>query len=255
MRAKDTVILWLAALVAIAGCGSDSGSSPPATVPGVAYAAANTITAGIPRTVVNRRLGEPILTSRPTGSAPNGCVYYPMQGRPLADVWQFCFDKRNRVNEGATLYSTSQPAPPADASAARAALLARGDSICQGASLDLAQPLKRLDRQLTELARNPNRANRLRAASLIGQFDDVLNKTLSELNAFNAPPDQSSALADYLDAFGAQTRILPRAQTSLAASQDQRYSLLAHRFDTLGNAAAAHARQYGFSTCSGATLS
>jgi hypothetical protein len=255
MRAKDTVLLWLVAVVAIAGCGSDSGSSRPATVPGVAYAAADTVKAGMPRTDVNRRLGEPILTSRPTDSAPGGCVYYAMQGRPPADVWQFCFDQRNRVNAGATLYSVSQPAPPAGASAARAALLGRGDTICQVEIADLARPLKRLDRRLTELKRSPNRANRRRAARLIGRFDDVLKKTLSELNVFNPPPDQRSALADYLDALRAQTRVLPSARTALAASQDQRYSRLIRRFDALGNAAAAHARRYGFSTCSGATFS
>lgn len=255
MRAKDSVILWLAASVAIAGCGLDSSSSTPVTVPGVPYATANTIKVGMPRTTVKRRLGAPILTSKSSDSVPGGCVFYAMEGQPLADVWQFCFDKRNRVNAGVTLYSVAQPAPPADASDARAALLGRGDTICQGERADLARPVKQLNRQLTKLKRSPNRANHRRAASLIGGVDDVLKKTLSELNAFNPPPDQKSVLADYLNALGTQTRVLSRARTALAALQDQRYSRLVHRFNALGGAAAAHARQYGFSTCSATTFS
>jgi hypothetical protein len=255
MRAKDTVLVWLAAGLALAGCGSDSGSRPSATAPGVAYATADAIKAGMPRGEVARRLGKPPLTSRPTNQAPSGCFYYPMAGRPTTDVWQFCFDKHGRVNAGATLYSPSQPAPPAGASTARAVLLGRGDTICQAERAGLARPVKRLNRQLADLERTPNRVNRLQAARLIGPFNETLKKALSELSAFNPPIDRKPALSDYLGALRTQTRVMSSAQKALAASQDRRYAQLIRRFNALGNEATKGAHRYGFSACAGITFS
>ena len=88
------------------------------------------------------RLGQPVLTSKATRTSPGGCLYYAMKGRPLSDVWQFCLDRHDRVNEGATLYSETQPAPPPGASAARAVLLARGDGICTSENAKLVKPTK-----------------------------------------------------------------------------------------------------------------
>src|SRR3954451_11917872 len=65
--------LLVAAFAAlVVGCGS-SGTESPTRPPGVAYAVANTIEAGTPRTVLTKRLGEPVLTSKPTHSSPGGC--------------------------------------------------------------------------------------------------------------------------------------------------------------------------------------
>lgn len=255
MLARYATPAALVACVAIAGCGSGGESSSPASVPGVPYGVASRIKSGMPRREVSQRLGRPILTSRPTGSAPSGCVYYAMAGRPPADVWQFCFDRRDTVSEGATLYSLAQPPPPADASAARAALLGRGDTICQVERASLTHPVKRLDRQLAALKRAPNRANHLQAARLVGPFNAVLRKTLSELSVFNAPIDRRPALAGYLDALRAQTRAMSSARRALAASQDQLYAQLVQRFSALGGAATEDAHRYGFSACAGVTFS
>jgi hypothetical protein len=242
-------------VLAVAGCGSQGGSESSTAVNGVAYGVASKVKSGMTQAEVNHLLGRPILTARGTGSSADGCVYYAMQGRPLADLWQFCFDKRKRVSSGATLYSIAQPPPPSDASSGRAALLGRGDTICQTERADLAQPVKRLNRRLTALRRSPNRAGRIRAARLFGTFNDVLTKTLAELSAFDAPPDQRSVLAEYLKALRGQTHILPSAAAALGASQEQRYTQLLNRFNALGGAAKAHALEYGFSTCSGVTFS
>lgn len=255
-RATQTLVP-LAAIAALSGCGSggDETASAPTTVPGVAFATAGAIKGGIPRQAVERRLGQPVLTSRPAGTATGGCSYYAMKGRPLADVWQFCFNARDRVNEGATQYSSVEPAPPPETSAARAALLGRGDAVCQGEVADLAQPLKRLGDAISEWRKHPSRANRIAAAHLFGDFHRVVARTNGDLGAFRAPPDESAELARYLDARTSQAAVLLGARAALAAGDTSRYAALVDRFNALAKTAKAHAAAYGFATCAAPTFS
>lgn len=251
--------LLVAAFAAlVVGCGSSGTESPtrppPTRPPGVAYAVANTIEAGTPRTVLTKRLGEPVLTSKPTHSSPGGCLYYAMQDRPLSDVWQFCLDRHDRVNQGATLYSESQPAPPPGASAARAVLLARGDAICTSENAQLVKPTKRLARLIKQLALTSAPDVRRRAASLMRRFSAGLKRTGAQLGAFNAPPDARSELSAYLDALKAQAGALDQAATALAAG-DSLYLDLRRRVNSLGKSATTHAQHYGFSTCSALAFS
>ena len=224
-------------------------------MPGVAFATAGTIRGGVPRQTVERRLGQPVLTSRPAGTATGGCSYYAMKDSPLADVWQFCFNARERVNEGATQYSPDEPAPPEGASAARAALIARGDTFCQLEVADLTQPLKRLGNAISEWRKHPSRANRIAAARLFGDFHRVVARTNGDLEAFRAPPDESAELARYLDARTPRRPRLLDARTALAAGDTSRYATLVDRFNALAKTAKARAGAYGFATCAAPTFS
>jgi hypothetical protein len=245
------LLFGLAWAVVIVGCGSGDSANHAVTPPGVPYALADAIHPGMTRAAVRERLGTPVLTSHPTTSALKGCAYYAMAGRPLGDVWQFCFDSHNRVHEGATLYALSQPPPPAGASAARAVLLARGDAICQSESGRLADPAQKLARLRPTSAPHARRE----AAGLMRRLNAVLRKALAELGAFDAPPDGRRTLASYLEALAAQTRALDRARAALAASQDGRYARLLRSFNRFGSAAAARARRYGFTVCSATNFS
>jgi hypothetical protein len=246
--------LLVAALAAlVVGCGS-SGTESPTRPPGVAYAAANSIEAGTPQTVLTKRLGQPVLTSKPTPPSPGGCLYYAMQDRPLSDVWQFCLDRHDRVNQGATLYSESQPAPAPGGSAARAVLLARGDAICTTENAQLVKPTRRLVRLIKQLAATAAPDVRRRAASLMRRFSAALKRTGAQLGAFNAPPDARSELSAYLDALKAQAGALDQAATALAAG-NSRYLDLRRRVNSLGKGATMHAQHYGFSTCSALAFS
>jgi hypothetical protein len=255
MRITRTLLLSVTVMLALAGCGSGDSSEPFVPANRVAYGAASKVKSGMSRPEVNRLLGRPALTSRAAKSAPGGCVYYAMQGQPLADVWQFCFDKRNRVSSGATLYAVSQPPPPSDASPQRGVLIGRGDTICQAERADLAHPVKRLNRQLTQVKKNADRASRLRAAKAFGPVEAVLGKTLSQLGAFEPPADERSTFAGYLAALRGQVHVLPHAATAVGTSQDQRYTQLLERFNALSASATAQAHLYGFSACAGITFS
>lgn len=257
MKGAIYTVAPLAAIAALSGCGSgsDESASAPTTVPGVAFGTANTIKGGVPQRAVERRLGQPVLTSRPAGTATGGCSYYAMKGRPLADVWQFCFNARERVNEGATQYSPQQPAPPEGASAARAALIARGDTACIAEVADLAKPLKRLGGAITTWRKHQSRANRVRAARLFGDFHRVVARTNAELAAFRAPPDKRAGLDRYLDARRAQAEALLHARAALAAGDTGRYAALVDRFNALAMTAKARAAAYGFASCSAPTFS
>jgi hypothetical protein len=252
-RGVASLLLAACTWTAVGGCGS-GGTAAPARPPGVNRAAANSITAGTPRAALLERLGQPVLTSRPTRLAPNGCLYYAMRNRPLSDVWEFCLDGRGRVNKGATLYSPSQPAPPPGASAARAVLLARGDAICESDNARLARPTKRLARLIKRLDPQSQAGDRLRASRLIGEFSAAINRVRAQLAEFNAPGDERSELSAYLSALQAQAAALDRAAV-LLAGRDARYLDLREKVNSLSETATAHARQYGFRTCSALAFS
>ncbi len=242
------LVAGLAAML-LPGCGS--GGSTTSTRPdGVAFGTANAIRVGTSKATLDGRLGDPVLTSGPTQSAPGGCVYYTMKGRPLSDVWQFCLDGRDRVSEGATLYSPSHAPPPQGASAAREILIARGDAICQSTNGDLAGQTKELARLVGGLSPNAASDLRRRAAALTDKVATVLGRTRSQLHAFAAPSDERSALAGYLQALASQASVLHRAAGALANGRDQRYVVLRDRLNRLADPAIADARQYGFDTCS-----
>ena len=235
--------------VVLAGCGSGGSTTSPRPV-GVSFSAANVIQTGTPKAQLTARLGEPVLTSRPTESAPGGCVYYAMKGRPLADVWQFCLDAHDRVSEGATLYSPSHPPPPDGASAAREVLITRGDAACQGANADLVDATKQLARTIPQLSSSSGSGLRHRAASLTDRVARVLGDTRSQLGAFVSPPDEQSSLNGYLDALDKQAADLHQAATALATRRDQRYFALREQLNQAADSANADAEQYGFATCS-----
>lgn len=253
MRVKYTILLWLAVALAAVGCGSQGGSETSMAVNRIPNAAASKVKSGMSRREVLGLLGHPVLTTLPNPDAAGGCSYYAMRGRPLTDVWQFCFDAGGRVSSGVALHPVSPP-PPASASAGRAALIGRADSICQAERAELAKPVRQLNQRLSALRRSGDQASRQGAVTSFISVDDALRKAYRELAAFNPPSDRQAALAAYLNALGEQTNFLADAVGALSASQDRRYAGSMRRFNALGEAATAHARRYGFSSCAGITL-
>src|SRR4051794_41795704 len=107
--------LLVAAFAAlVVGCGSSGTESPtrpsPTRPPGVAYAVANTIEAGTPRTLLTKRPGQPVLSPKPTPSSPRGCLHYPVPHPPPRRAWRFFPDPPARRHQGATPYPESQAA-------------------------------------------------------------------------------------------------------------------------------------------------
>jgi hypothetical protein len=253
-RTAGVAVLSLVAVSAIAGCGSGGGSTTERPV-GVPYDVANRVTVGVPRSALIEQLGQPVLTAYPVAPDSSGCAYFAMQGKPLADVWEFCFDKHGKVNLGATQYSdTVDRTFPEGASAARQVLIARGDSICSSENADLASATKKVDQALRALKARSTAKSRSAAAAAIGGFNGALRNALTRLKAFNAPPDETSTLTSYVHGLGEQVHVLAQAQAALAASDDQRYSALGRRFDQLGTSAAAAAKRYGFHVCRASTF-
>ena len=257
LHARRVALLLLAAFAAVlVGCGgsNDTQSTTTARPPGVKFAVAAKINSGVPRAKVIRQLGDPVLTSRSASGSPRGCLFFQMDQRPLGDVWMFCFDQHNQVNAGATLYSLGEPAPPQGTSAARTVLIARGDSICS-TSVQQTGPPEQLVHQIKQVTTRSAAADRRKLAALMRKFSDGAEKTRAQLEPFNAPPDQLSALNAYEAALHDQSAALTRAATALAAGDAKSYHEQLQRAKNLGDEATAHARQYGFVRCAGIKLS
>jgi hypothetical protein len=248
--------LLLAVFAALAvGCdGSDeSQSTSDERPPGIEFNAAKSITLGVPRAKVIRELGDPILTSEAVKGSPGGCLYFPMEQRPLASVFQYCLDEHDQVNVAATAYSLGAPAPPQGASAARQALIGRGDVTC-GVSGPEGRPPEELVRQIEQVTTKSAPEARQELAALMRKFSKSAKKTRAQLEAFNAPPDELSELDAYGAALDQQADALARAATALAAGDAKSYDAQLQRAKDLGDEAKAHASQYGFSTCAGIRL-
>jgi hypothetical protein len=246
---KGAVLALLVLVVALAGCGGGDEKKAPERPVGITFAQGNKVKVGVAKSELLRRFGRPVLTGSPTPVFPRGCLYFAMKGKPLADVWQFCFDARGRVSEGATLYSPQQPRPPADASPARAVLIARGDSICQTESAELVKPSKRIAKGLKRLGQAKTKATRDELATAIGDFNDALKKAVSQLREFDAPSDKRSQLNGYLGELSQQARVLDQARSAQLAGDDARYSQLGDQFNKLAAKATPLAKQYGFQIC------
>ena len=247
-------LLLLAAFAAVLmGCGG-SNTTSTARPPGVNFAVASKIKSGVPRAQLIRQLGHPVLTSKAVKSSPGGCFYYPMEGRPLHDVWVFCLDEHNKVNQGATLYALGQPSPPPGASAARTVLIARGDSTCMLAGQDTGDPAQ-LVHQIGQVTTSSAPAARRKLAALMRKFSDSAEHTRTQLESFNAPPDELSELQAYEAALHQQAATLARAATALAAGDAKSYREQLQRAKDQGKEATTHARQYGFVKCAGIKLS
>ena len=249
--------LLVAALAALAvGCGGSDGtqSTSVARPPGVEFDVASKIKSGVPRAKLIRELGDPVLTSKPEKALPGGCMYYPMKGKSLQNVWWFCLDEHDKVNAGATLYSIGLPPPPDDASAARQVLIGRGDVICAtGGPKD--SPPEDLVRQIKQVTTKSAPEARKKLAALMRKFSDSAESIRAQLERFNAPPDEVSELHAYEAALHQQAAALDRAATALAAGDAKAYDERLQRAKDLGDEAEAHASQYGFAKCAGIKLS
>lgn len=255
--ARGIAALLLAAFAAVVvGCGGSGGtqSTSIAPPPGVDYGTANKINSGTPRAEMIRELGQPVLTSKPQKGLPGGCVYYPMQGKSLQNVWWFCLDEHNKVAAGATLYSIGLPPPPHDASVARQVLIGRGDVDCSTGGPKNAPPAKLVD-QIKQVTTKSASGARQALAALMRKFSDSARSTRAQLELFNAPPDELSELHAYEAALGRQAAALDRAATALAAGNANSYNEQLQQAKDLGDEANAHASQYGFAECAGIKLS
>ncbi len=259
LRDPGVALLLLAAFAAVlVGCGGSNGTQSTSTSiarpPGVNFAVASKIKSGVPRAELLRQLGDPVLTSKPQKGTPGGCLFFQMDQRPLGDVWMFCFDQHNKVSAGATLYSLGEPAPPQGVSAARAVLIARGDSICSLSGQQTGPP-EQLVHQIKQVTTRSAPAERRKLAALMRKFSASAEKTRAQLEGFNAPPDQLSELNAYEAALHDQSAAIARAAKALAARDAKSYHEQLQRAKNLGDEATAHARQYGFVTCAGIKLS
>jgi hypothetical protein len=258
VRARGIAALLLAMFAAVVvGCGgSDGTQSTSVAPPGVKFETAKKVKIGVPRAKVIRELGDPVLTSKAVKGSPGGCLYYPMEGRPLADLFQYCLDEHKETNLAATAYSLDARQPPSDASAARQALIGRGDVICSvSGGLSHLPPPEKLVHQLKEVTTKSAPAARQGLAALMRKFSNSAEKTRAQLEAFNAPPDELSELRAYEAALGQQAAALDRAATALAAGDAKSYDKELQRAEDLGDEAKAHASQYGFAQCAGLKLS
>ncbi len=252
--ARALAFALLAGFAAIAvGCGGSSDNETT-TTPGVKFDLANKVKSGMPRAELIRFVGNPALTSKPMGGAPGECLYFPMQGRPVANVWMFCVDEHNKVNAGVTEYALDQPPPPQDASVARAVLIGRADTICLAAPQQTGPPEK-LVQQIKQVTASSPPAARQKLAALMRKFSEGAKATRSQIDGFNAPPDELSELDAYLNALHGQALALDQAAKALSAGDEKSYRQALDRARQQGQAATDHARQYGLSTCAGVKLS
>ena len=262
-RSGRVAVLTLAALVtatALAGCsgdGDDPGADPSDTtspttsaapVTPITDAQAGKIKPRMSPDRVQEILGEPLLVQEPFSQYAGGCYYYAMENRPPADVWQFCFN-----NEGIavvlTAFSPNQPAPPADASQARASLIARGDSICQSQDGHLGTITNQVGRALDDFSDQPSDDNLTTLVDEIGRFIDNLETTHDMLAAFTPPEDGQEHLTAYLDAQTAQIDALTQAQQAVAERDFDAYDQHGTEFNDIGKQARTAAQDYGFTTC------
>jgi hypothetical protein len=257
LYARGIAALFLAAFAAlVVGCGGSGGtqSTSVARPPGVKFDEGSKIKSGTPRAKMIRELGQPVLTSKPEKTLPGGCVYYPMEGMSLQNVWWFCLDEHNKVNTGATLYSIGLPPPPNDASVGRQVLIGRGDVDCATGGPKKSPPAE-LASQIKQVTTKSAPKARQGLAALMRKFSKSAEENLAQIKRFNAPPDQLSELHAYEAALGQQIVALDRAATALAAGNAKSYNKQLQRAKDLGDEANAHASKYGFASCAGIKLS
>ena len=255
-------LLAVALISALAACSDDdkdpdadpstSPSASAATFTPISPAEAGRIKGEMPKERVLEILGEPLLTQEPFGSFSGGCLYYAMDTSLPSNAWQFCFNKKG-VNVVLTAYSPNQPAPPEGASQTRAALLARGDSICQSNYGYLTAITNDVAIALDDYAKNRNDANTATVVRQVGRFIDNLKDTHEALAAFNAPDDARDALTTYLDDLVDQIGALTEAKKAIGEGDLDAYDEHGVEFTDIGKDAKTAAQDYGFTTCSAAT--
>ena len=258
-RAAALTITLITLTVALVGCSDDekdpdgdpSASTSEAAVVPITAAQAGRIKGGMAKERVLEILGEPLLTQEPFRQFAGGCFYYAMENSLLSDAWQYCFNE-DGVSVILSAFSPQQPAPPEDASQARAALLARADSVCQGQNGYLNKMTNRVGDALTEFSAAATQKNLDAAVTQIGRFIKNLETTHETLSAFNPPDDERETLTSYLDALADQVDALTQANQALADRDLEAYDQFGTDFNDIGKEAKTAAQEYGFTTCSAA---
>ncbi len=262
-RAAGLTLGAVLTVTVLAGCSDDenpgadpsdttspttSTSTSTETVPAITDAQAGKIKPRMSPERVQEILGEPLLVQEPFSQFAGGCFYYPMENRPPADVWQFCFN-----NEGIavvlTAFSPNQPAPPADASQARASLIARADSICQSQDGHLATITDEVGRALVDFSDQASDENLDILVDRIDRFITNLETTHEMLAAFTPPEDAQEAFTAYLEAQTDQIDALTQAQQAVAERDFDAYDEHGTEFNDIGKQARTAAQDYGFTTC------
>jgi hypothetical protein len=254
-------IIAVTLAVALAGCTDDPEAGPGPDEPTnsatsevpvfpITSEQAAKIKGKMPLERVLKLLGDtPLLIQDPYGDFPGGCLYYAMEDLSYANVWQFCFNDEG-ISVVLTAFSPDQPAPPEDASPARAALIARADTVCQGQNGYLNTITRDVGDALTNFSGNANQKNLDAVVASIGRFIKNLEETHTQLAAFRAPDDKQDALTTYLDALAGQIDALTQAKDAIADRDLEGYDQYGTDFNDIGKQAITAAQDYGFTTCS-----
>jgi hypothetical protein len=190
-----------------------------------------------------------LLIQDPYGQFTGGCLYYGMENRLPADVWQFCFNDEG-INVVLTAFSPTQPAPPEGASDAHAALLARADTFCQGQYGYLNDITNKVGDAILDFSGEASDQNLAALVTEIEQFIKNLEDTLEGIAAFRAPEDDVETFNTYVDDLSAQVDALTQAKDALAERDLDGYDDFGTEFNDLSKDARQAARDYGFATCS-----
>jgi hypothetical protein len=263
---RRTTVLTLACTILLAACGGsgdDDGNetketpTPTATfakVEGIPKVRADLVKPRMSEARVRELLGEPVLTQGPIANFPGGCIYYPMKGMPLADVWQYCLNERG-VTLILTAFSQQQPKPPEGASPTRAALIARADSICQRDNARLAPTTEAVAIALQAFGGDPgNPAVREEVDTQIHRFVRIIEETQQQVGAFDAPEDERDTFDAYVAKLKEQADVLERARRAFKANDMDTYEELGKEFTQIGQDAKQDAKVYGFTQCSASTF-
>lgn len=198
--------------------------------------------------------GEPLLRQRPTKFFPQGCFFYPVEDLPLANMWQYCFDGRG-VKLVLSAYSPQQPAPPAEASPQRAALIARADSVCASLNSRLTPTGTAVAQALDAFAARPgHRLIRAEIDRQLKRFVAIIEDLEAQLSAFETPPDARESFDAYAGGLAEQARVLEQARVAFKAGRMEAYDALGQEFTQIGEDAKRDAKEYGFAQCSASTF-
>lgn len=198
--------------------------------------------------------GEPLLRQRPTKFFPQGCFFYPVEDLPLANVWQFCFNAKG-VKLILSAYSPQQPAPPAESSPQRAALIARADSVCASLNSRLTPTGTAVAQALDAFAAKPgHRLIRAEIDRQLRRFVAIIKDLEAQLSAFDAPPDQGESFDAYVSGLAEQARVLEEARVAFKEARLDAYDKLGKEFTQIGEDAKREAKEYGFAQCSASTF-
>lgn len=262
IRRLVLISLIAAASIVAAGCGGSKDKREPVRtqVPPVARVeplderAASRLKPRMPKQRVLEVLRQdPVLTQAPTEGFPGGCIFYPIARAPLANVWQFCFN-REGLSLLLTAYSPNQPDPPAGASPARAVLLGRADTICQSDYGKLEPITERLRAAIARLAERDTRANFEDVDRALDRLGGNLDGTYEQLRAFAAPEDGRAALTAYLESLRFRSEAVADAREAASAGDLENLARSGSEYDKLGADAKRQAKEYGFATCSAPVL-